>query len=74
MLSLLKIGVGVVSILRSYKNRGKFVIYGTNAAGLASKLDSLKNVCKTIQPKVFMVQETKLSKHKELKIDNYEMF
>ena len=54
-------------------NRGKFVIYGTNAAGLASKLDSLKNVCKTIQPKVFMVQETKLSKHKELKINNCEI-
>ena len=56
------------------KSEGKFVIYGTNSAGLASKLESLKNVCKTVQPKVFMIQETKLSKHKELKIDQFEIF
>ena len=51
-----------------------FIIYGTNAAGLSSKLNSLKDVLKVIKPKVFMIQETKLSKHNNLKIDNYEIF
>ena len=48
-----------------------FIIYGTNAAGLSSKLNSLKDVLKVIKPKVFIIQETK---HNNLKIDNYEIF
>ena len=59
------------------KNKSKtsnFGIFGTNCAGLTSKLDSFKSAISTLKPKVFMLQEVKYGAQKTLKLDEYEVF
>ena len=56
------------------KNNTNFGIFATNAAGISSKMESFKSAIKALHPKVFMVQECKLSHKKSLKIADFEIF
>ena len=47
---------------------------GTNANGINSKKESLKNLLNTDEPHVIMVQETKLSRKNQIKLDDYQIF
>ena len=49
-------------------------IFGSNANGILGKQDSLKNNILNFQPAVFFVQETKVSRKGQIKIENYEIF
>ena len=43
-----------------------FKIFGINSAGIKSKLKSFNDILKKIQPKIWMVQETKLKPHEKI--------
>ena len=47
---------------------------GVNAAGLRSKLFTLKKVVSELKPSVFFVQETKYKDAGKLKLENYMVF
>ena len=49
-------------------------IFGTNANGILSKKDSLVSNIHQLQPAVFFIQESKVSRKGQLKIENYEIF
>ena len=49
-------------------------IFGSNANGILGKQDSLKNNILNFRPAVFFVQETKVSRKGQIKIENYEIF
>ena len=60
---------------RKPKNiRSKLNVCGTNANGINSKKESLRNLLYTDKPHVFMIQETKLGRKKQFKLDDYEIF
>ena len=52
----------------------KLTITGTNANGLATKKESLLHSLQTENPQVFMVQETKLRRKNQIKVDGYQLF
>ena len=43
---------------------------GVNAAGISSKLDSLKNVLRVVNPSIYFITETKLKRPGKLKGEN----
>ena len=49
-------------------------IFGTNANGILAKKDSLVNSIHQLQPGVIFIQESKVSRKGQLKIENYEIF
>ena len=49
-------------------------MFSNNAAGLKSKVDSLKNELKELNVSVFTIQETHFSKKGKIKLENYEIF
>ena len=49
-------------------------IFGTNANGILAKKDSLVNNIHQLQPGVIFIQESKVSRKGQLKIENYEIF
>ena len=49
-------------------------IFGTNANGILGKKDSLISNIHQLQPAVFFIQESKVSRKGQLKIENYEIF
>ena len=51
-----------------------FKIFGTNANGVLGKKESLISNILQFQPAAFFVQETKVSRKGQLKIENYEIF
>ena len=58
-----------------YKNKNQeLVIFSTNAAGLKSKVQSLKNEVKSVGASIFTVQETHFPKKGKLKIENFSIF
>ena len=60
---------------RKPKNiRSKLNVCGTNANGINSKKESLRNLLYTDKPHVFMIQETKLGRTKQFQLDDYEIF
>ena len=57
------------------KNKNQeLVIFSTNAAGLKSKIQSLKNELKSVSASIFTIQETHFAKKGKLKIDNFSIF
>ena len=50
------------------------VIFSSNAAGLKSKIDSLKNEINDLKSGVFMIQETHFAKKGKFKLENFEVF
>lgn len=51
-----------------------FSIVGTNAAGLKNKMPSLQNCITQLRPGVVFIQETKLYRKGQIKINEYEIF
>ena len=49
-------------------------IFGSNAAGLLSKQESLLHIVENLKPAVIMIQETKMKRKNKVKIDNYITF
>ena len=49
-------------------------IFGTNSNGILGKKDSLLANIKKFQPGAFLLQETKVSRKGQLKVQNYEIF
>ena len=49
-------------------------LFGINAAGLKSKMDSLQNRVKQLKPGVIMIQETKVYHEGTLELENYDAF
>ena len=49
-------------------------MFSTNAAGLKSKVQSLKNEIKCTNAAVFTVQETHFPKKGKFKLENFEIF
>ena len=49
-------------------------IFGANANGILGKQDSLKNNILHFLPGVFFIQESKVSRKGQIKIENYEIF
>ena len=57
------------------KARNKVLtIFGTNCNGILGKKDSLLTNIQHFQPGVFFLQETKVGRKGQIKIDNYEIF
>ena len=52
----------------------KLKVIGTNANGLKSKKESFINLLKTDCPQVFMIQETKLKRKNQVRVEDYELF
>jgi hypothetical protein len=65
-----------VKIIKSKKKAGNKVltIFGTNCNGILGKKDSLLTNIQHFQPGVFFLQETKVGRKGQIKIDNYEIF
>ena len=61
---------------RSQRNTkiSKLLVCGTNANGINSKKESIRNVLNADNPQVFMIQETKLSRKNQFRLDDYEIF
>ena len=49
-------------------------IFSTNAAGLKSKMQSLKNEIKNVNASIFTVQETHFPKKGKMKMENFTIF
>jgi hypothetical protein len=63
--------------INSDKNMKKdkvFTIFGANANGILGKQESLKNNILHFNPAVFFIQESKVSRKGQTKIENYEIF
>ena len=58
---------------KKHKNQS-FVMFSTNAAGLKSKVQSLKNEIKSVNAAIFTVQETHFPKKGKFKLENFEIF
>ena len=56
------------------KNKCDFKIFGINCAGIKSKLKTFNNVLNRIQPKVWMLQETKLKTNEFLSCEALKPF
>ena len=56
------------------KNKCDFKIFGINCAGIKSKLKTFNNVLNIIQPKVWMLQETKLKTNEVLSCEALKYF
>ena len=56
------------------KKNQPLIVFSTNAAGLKSKIQSLKNELSNSNAAVFTIQESHFSKKGKLKINNYEIF
>ena len=57
------------------KARNKVLtIFGTNCNGILGKKDSLLANIQQFQPGVFFLQETKVGRKGQIKIENYEIF
>ena len=52
----------------------KLKVIGTNANGLKSKKESFVHILDTDKPQVFMIQETKLRRKNQIKVEDYELF
>ena len=52
----------------------QLTVCGTNANGIKSKKESLRNLLDNEQPQVFMIQETKVKHKNQIKADGYEIF
>ena len=51
-----------------------FTVFGSNANGLLGKRESLINNINQLNWEVFFIQETKVSRKGQIKIENYEIF
>ena len=51
-----------------------FTVYGTNAAGLKAKSDSLKGNIENLGVGAFLIQETKLYRKGQIKVENFDIF
>ena len=51
-----------------------FTLFGTNANGILGKKESLKSNIQYFQPSAFFIQETKVSRKGQFKMENYEIF
>ena len=59
------------------KNKVKnktLTIFGSNVNGILGKKDSLISNIKKFQPGAFFLQETKVSRKGQIKVENYEIF
>ena len=56
------------------KNISKLSVMGTNANGIKSKKASLINVLNADLPQIFMLQETKLKRKNQIRLEKYEIF
>ena len=54
------------NIKRNKSLDATFSVFGINAAGIKSKLKSLNEVLKKLNPKIWMVQETKLKPNEQI--------
>ena len=52
----------------------KLKVIGTNANGLKSKQQSFTNLLDTDRPQIFMIQETKLKRKNQVRVEEYETF
>ena len=63
---------------RNYKTKSKTLkLFGINAAGIKSKLQSFNEILSTVKPQIWMIEETKLKPHENLKceaIDDFQVF
>ena len=66
------------SIKRNKKIKFKTLkVFGINAAGIKSKLESFNEVLSTLKPQIWMLQETKLKPHEQINcgaLDNFQVF
>ena len=49
-------------------------IFGINAAGIKSKIDSFDEIISKLKPQIWMVEETKLKPHENIKCDSLNDF
>ena len=59
---------------KNKKFKKKFKIWGSNANGIISKQDSLKDFLDIEKPSCFFIQETKCTRIGQVKVDGYQMF
>ena len=60
---------------KSYKNGSNdFIVLGTNANGILSKMESLRLLFDKFKPAVVFLQETKVTRKGQVKIPEYEIF
>ena len=60
---------------RKHKKKNQsLTIFSSNAAGLKSKIQSLKNELKNANAALFTIQESHFRKKGKLKVENYEIF
>ena len=61
--------------VKSKGNKSKlFTIFGSNANGILGKKESLISNINQLTPSVFFIQETKVSRKGQVKIENYDIF
>ena len=56
------------------KKKQELVLFSTNAAGLKTKIQSLKNEINNISASIFTVQETHFAKKGKIKMENFTIF
>ena len=57
-------------IKRNYKTKSKILrLFGINAAGIKSKLDSFNEILSTLKPQIWMIEETKLKSHETIQCE-----
>ena len=56
------------------KKKQELVLFSTNAAGLKTKIQSLKNEINNISASIFTVQETHFAKKGKIKMENFYNF
>ena len=49
-------------------------VFGINAAGIKSKMDSFNEVLSVLKPQIWMVEETKLKPHENIRCGNLSDF
>ena len=60
---------------RKFKKKNEsLIVFSTNAAGLKTKVQSLKNELNNSNAGVFTIQESHFGKKGKLKINNFEIF